>query len=343
MSRVTAFSGALMCSLLTFVSVGLGPPAHADPGVRVLLTGDSIVQGFHGDWTWRYRLAKEFSRQATPVDFVGSRRAPYVAPGWRSADYADPSFDSDHFGFGGSTLEQQAQRIGPEVARQRPDLVVVAAGVNDLRNGATPAQVVGHLRAWFAAARSAKSDVRVVVSPVLDAAQAGHPELSAKITAYDALLPSVVASLSTEESSATLADTPRGWRYATHTYDDVHPTPTGETLIAQRIAETLHTLGVLPHGPAIFRQVAWSRTQPVTVAVRRNRARLSWSNQALSGANVLVRRVGARKAARSWHGGGRATVRKLRRGARYEFRIQVVRGRMTGPWGPVTRVRVHRR
>ena len=73
-----------------------------------------------------------------PVDFVGSRTLPIVKPGYSTAQYLDPNFDKFHFAQGGSTLNHHANWVTAEVAAQRPDLIVLCAGINDLRNGASP-------------------------------------------------------------------------------------------------------------------------------------------------------------------------------------------------------------
>jgi hypothetical protein len=42
------------------------------PGaIGMMVVGDSISQGFEGDFTWRYRLWEWFSSQGLAVDFVG--------------------------------------------------------------------------------------------------------------------------------------------------------------------------------------------------------------------------------------------------------------------------------
>src|SRR5699024_10288110 len=51
------------------------PTRPAGP-VRIMLGGDSITHQFSGDYTWRWRLWREFRRQGVPVDFVGVRSYP---------------------------------------------------------------------------------------------------------------------------------------------------------------------------------------------------------------------------------------------------------------------------
>jgi lysophospholipase L1-like esterase len=180
------------------------------------------------------------------VDLVGSRTKPYAAGGWTGATYADPKFDQNHFAFAGTTLLQQSGWIAQEVRQQHPDLIVVASGVNDMRHGSTPAQTLAHFRAWVTAVRQADPHVDIIVSPVLGAVGDGLPHLAADIVEYDAMLPAEIAQLTSQDSPITLADTTFGWNINAFTVENLHPNPTGETHIAQRIAETMHLLGILP-------------------------------------------------------------------------------------------------
>jgi lysophospholipase L1-like esterase len=319
--------------------VALAAHAATAPAARILLTGDSVTHGFHGDYTWRYRLAGEFTRQGVPVDFVGSRTSPYVKAGWSSAQYAEPNFDSDHFALGGSTLRVQAEWIAAEVTTQRPDVIVLACGVNDLRNGATPAQTDLRLRAWIAAARAAKPDVRIIISPVLDAIDPARAWLHQAIRDYNALVAVTVPELSTPTSPVTLSDTTRGWSAQSLTAENLHPTPTGETLIAQRIAETFHHLGDLPSTPSMYRPTAWNRIARVQATIKDQRAVLTWDHQALTAGRISIRRLGYPASLPSAnYVGGTATTPFLVPGARYEFRVQYVRGRIATPFGPIAAI-----
>src|SRR3954453_9994943 len=91
------------------------PTAHA-AGIRILLEGDSLTQGFNGDFTWRYRFDKELVRQGVSANLVGTRHGPYVRAGFSSSQYADPHFDSDHFAQVSSTLLWHVARVRQEVA-----------------------------------------------------------------------------------------------------------------------------------------------------------------------------------------------------------------------------------
>ena len=321
------------------------PPAHAaSPGpLRILMTGDSITQGFHGDYTWRYRLWREFRRQRVSADFVGSRSGPVVGAGFGSSSYLDPNFDRGHYAQVGTLLQAQAGRIGREIRSQTPDMIVLACGVNDLRHGATPAQAGQYLRNWIDSARQAKPDVRMILALVLNATDPQKPWLPQRIAEYNALVRTAAAELSTPLSPISVAETTRGWSVPTHTHDNLHPNPTGETLIAQRFAETFHRLGVLPQAPALYRYTTWNRQPRVRVVLRGRRAVLSWDSQAVSGVRVWMHRAGRRaNFSAVIHRGSSLTTGRLARRSTYEFRVQLTRARMSTPLGYVTRIRVPR-
>jgi lysophospholipase L1-like esterase len=320
-----------------------------------MIVGDSLTTGIHGDYTWRYRLAKEFQRQGKPVDFVGSNTWPYVATGYSFANYADPRFDHDHYSWGGAQLGVQANRIGAEVTKQQPDVIVLASGLNDLMHGRSAEETTGILRQFIANARAARPNVGVVVSPVLTIYRANLPHANGLITAYDQRAAAVVKELNTAESPVLMAPTTSGWSpNTTMVQDGIHATPKGEAFIAQRIAQALHAGRWLDQAPpAPPSSVAWGRNLRPKVTLRGAAAVLTWDAQGLTSARVWVRRRWG-----SWHQVG-GTVQhsytyNLTPGATYDFKIQGVRRVMKStlstattikapPLGRVRAVRVHPR
>jgi hypothetical protein len=334
--------------VLTLLAGGLALPtpaaqaATASP-VRILLEGDSITQGNDGDFTWRYRFYKELVRQHVRFDFVGSRTSPYVEAGHRYSTYADPSFDRQHFAQGGSTIAWHVARIRDEVASQKPDVVVFAAGINDLRARHTVADTDYWLRRWVTQVRAAKPNIKILISPVLDATDARSPWLPQRIREFRAQETATAQALSTSTSPIRVADTDRGWSVAADTYDNLHPTPTGETLIAQRIAEAFYQLRWLPipHTPSIYRYTAWTRVALAGVRTSGRQIVLTWDSQALSGIRILLRRSGHKARISKLQRGSQATTSPLRPG-RYVVRIQMIRSRISTPFGPRVKVRVRR-
>ena len=323
----------MACAL---AALAITPAAHADGPVRILLTGDSITNGRHGDWTWRYRLDREFHRQGVPFNFVGSRATPYVDAGYATAQYADPNFDQNHFAKAGQQLREMVSVIGPEVAADQPDVIVLEAGINDLLHGASAAQVTTSLRGWINAVRGAKPDTRVILSPVLRTDT--HPELAAATDDYNTQMRGVATDLTTAASPITVADTTRGWS-TTMTLDGLHPNPTGETFIAQRIAEELQAVGILPAAPQVYREVAWGHTERAVVQVSGSRANISWGHQAVTSGRARWRQSGGAWSTSALHPEAHLSIPVVR-GKVYEMQVQLVRVRMTGPWGPSTRVSI---
>jgi hypothetical protein len=228
-------------------------PANGTGGgqPRILIVGDSRTHGWDGDYTWRYRLWREFERQRVSADFVGSKSLPYLGKGYTHTQYADPDFDRDHFAQAGATLHGQVQQVGPEVARQQPDLVIVASGLNDLLHGGSVADLVQDLQTFIARVRGAKSHVSIVVA---DTTVGWNP-------------------------SSAFAQ------------DGIHFTPKAESLYANRIATELHTIGILPDSPApVPASVPWVRDLRPTVRQSGRSVTATWDTEALTGARVLIRR-----------------------------------------------------
>lgn len=252
---------ALVVSIAGLV-VGAGTSVHATPVPRIMLAGDSITQGFDGDFTWRYRLFQEFSRQATPVDFVGPRNYPYG----RHHIYLATGWDSDHAAIGGSTLRGRDD-IRSDVATYRPDVLVALYGTNDLVRGASARELMASWRTYVANARAARPDVKLVLGEVATPKARNRGEANAALHA-------LAAELSTTQSPIVVADLESPmWVPSRHSRDKVHPNPTGETLIAQRVGEALRSLGVLHTAPRIARSfVPW--TPPLRQVVHRNGDRL---------------------------------------------------------------------
>ncbi len=331
---------AVLAGLLGGLLVAPTPAQASTRPLRIMLEGDSITQGVDGDYTWRYRFYRELVRQHVRFDFVGPRTSLWVEPGFRSSSYVDPHFDRDHFARAGSTLLVHSYQVHDQVAARQPDIIVLEAGINDLRAGRSPAQTDSYLRTWIANARSARPDVKIVVSPVLDATDVSRPWLPQRIRDLRALEATTVHDLSTAQSPIWLADTDRGWNVLADTYDNMHPTPTGETLIAQRIAETFLRMGVLHQQPSIYRTTAWGRIAYAQARVAGRHVVLTWDRQALNGVKIKWRRAGRHWRTTVTRAGSMVTGR-LRPG-RYQFKIRMIRARMSTDFGPVVRVVVRR-
>jgi len=210
--------------------------------VRVMLVGDSVTQGARGDATWRYLLWERLQALGVDFDLVGPYRGVrYQAPDGSithyDGGYRFPDFDTDH-----------ASKWGLEVAdipgidgwmrTFRPDVVVLALGVNDLLTGTTPEQTAGLVEQRIATMRAVDPDVDVVLAAPTQTWVAGVP-------AYARLLADLALRLDTATSRVDLAPAPPGYTQGVHTYDLLHPNPVGEELIMRSVLDGLLASGAV--------------------------------------------------------------------------------------------------
>lgn len=343
--RNTLVAVALAAATAAALVLGPSPASGADPAadptepdtspVRIMLAGDSITQGFDGDFTWRYRLFEELQRQAVSFDLVGPRRFPYGG----NAVYLATGWDSEHDAIGGSTLARNVGWVAGDVATYQPDVLVAEYGTNDLVGGhATPAELLASWRTYVENARAARPDLKLVLGEV------ATPKAKARADA-NAGLRALAAELSTTESPIVVADLDApDWVPSRDTRDLVHPNPTGETVIAQKIGEALQVLGVLPAAPAVARSfVPW--TPPLEPVVRRHGRRLSidWGRtRKLYRVHAVRVRVTSVRTGRSraWSFERRPThlLTPVLRPGRYRVVLRGSRGTTMSAWGvPVVR------
>lgn len=100
------------------------PTVTVRPTVRIMPLGDSITAGGGSTTGAGYRLPlwNLLAAGGERADFVGSARAGQVA-------------DPDHEGHSGYMVDELRARIDDWIAAARPDVVLLHAGINDLKYG----------------------------------------------------------------------------------------------------------------------------------------------------------------------------------------------------------------
>lgn len=345
-----------------------------------MVVGDSVAHQFDGDVTWRYRLGVEFKRQNAAVNFVGPFRWGYG----ESHNYLAKNWDSDHDSQG-ATLITDFMDISPvpgapnwgrfnivdEMQSLQPDVVVSVMGNNDVNNAmvlrtlANPISIRDQYRAqgrsvlveqrvdalvdgvledytaFLASARSRKADVRVVVSEITS--QLIEPWVRDEVNdAFAARLPST----STSPLVVALSDDPK-WAKAGYTVDGIHTTPTGDLLMAQKMATGIHAVApaVLP-GAAKVPQVTvpWSPVLTPKVSVSRRKVVVNWAATARAntvlGVQVKFTDLQNRKSYYSTLAQKPSWTSAVKRPGRYRVQIQGIRGTMRSTWSKVYEVRV---
>lgn len=238
--------------------------------LKVMVVGDSMTQGYEGDWTWRYRLWEWFKKEHIDVDFVGpyegtrpqeAPKAPSVPrlqgepqPSAESAPittggYAAgvaPDFDTDHFAVWGRQAAQDKKLIAEQVAKYQPDMLLVGLGFNDMGWFVSgPEGTLDSMRTLVDQARAVKPDLNFALANVPQRTFiGGRDDLPVNTDKYNSMLAAAIPKWSTDKSRVALVDWARNYscdRDRCHAgYDGLHPNALGEYQIAQAFVRTLH-------------------------------------------------------------------------------------------------------
>ncbi|MCX6396022.1 MAG: GDSL-type esterase/lipase family protein [Propionibacteriales bacterium] len=357
--------GALAAALV-LTGVSLGRPATAASAAnptRIMLAGDSITSGIDGDYTWRYRLDQELDRQRTGdrVDFVG----PLVRPRGSYWHYlGGRDWDSDHNATTGTELDDQLTQIGPQVETYQPDILVSYLGTNDFLDvprsnpGRSQAEllplyqarterVLADWKSYLNAVRAARPTIKIVLGELVS------PKIPQSIRdTYNARLQELAGTtwfaLGSPVEIAQLAG--NIWSSSRYLYDTVHPTPTGETYLAQRFAEAIRSVeDVLFPAPIEIERpnVAWDPALRPRISVSGQRIQVGYAYTArFSSIRSMRVRLGDARTGKVSLGPFRTiatastwTSARLRPGT-YRIRLQGKRVYMASTWSQVYTVRV---
>ncbi|MFW5420207.1 hypothetical protein J0910_26680 [Nocardiopsis sp. CNT-189] len=334
------------------------PPAVGTPPegtARVMIAGDSLVQGSTGDFTWRYRLWKHLAASGADVDFVG----PYddiveLETGEFGDDgYADPDFDTAHAGVWGATAENVAAGIGEQVAEYEPDYLLLMAGTNDFVHGGSAADALEGVRDAVGNARVADGGLQIVLGEVTPNWGTGRDEeLNEKALEFNRLLPGLAEELG-GPAPVVVAHTAEGYAPADDNWDTTHPNARGELKIAAAFADALAgplRLGEPYPRPLPEVDVGPRRAPSVQAEEEGGEVVLTWEPvPGATGYQVLQQRVDPdpddRVPLPAEVGGSgdeprTATVDRLLSGATYEFVVRPYKGGDGGAGSEPARITV---
>jgi hypothetical protein len=218
----------------------------------VLIVGDSVTQGYRGDFTWRYFAWRGLEAQGEAVDLVGPRSGTFFVHEDGSWDwdytgegaYADPEFDRDHGALYGGRMGPEGnflhEPVGPAVTSYAPEVVMSLWGVNDLtQEDQGPEDVIAIYRDWVAEARAADPDVDFVLGRL-------PYEWIDEVPEFNDLLGPMAQELSTERSRIVVATMTEPYTQAEDSIDHVHPNTEGQRTIAGMMAGALVALLAMP-------------------------------------------------------------------------------------------------
>lgn len=206
--------------------------------LRILAIGDSVTQGFSGDYTWRYRLQRSVEAEGVAVDFVGHLSAPMDTVTKGEGTYADPDFDSDHASIVGMKATSMRYSVPVVVAESAPDVVVINLGVNDVLQGVDAAVTAEAVERVIWNARIGAPGAQFVVA---HQTQTWLPE----VDALNEELTAVGVRASRATSPVVVAPVVGAYAQGVDTWDRYHPNGVGEVRIAQQVQAGLASLGLL--------------------------------------------------------------------------------------------------
>lgn len=321
--RLVAVLAAGLAVCLAATTLTAAPATALEPTpLRVLIVGDSVSQGSAGDWTWRYRLFREFQAQGLPVDFVGPRVDLFddVTERLGSRAYVDPDFDRDHASRWGAAYGAEEGRIDDLVRDHQPDVVVVMLGINNLMwSDVLPSELRDRARSFVDLARSVDPDLDVVLGKVV------QTWMRPSVARFNELLD----KLSAATPGTSTADGDAGFRRRAHTWDRAHPSAAGEIRIAAAVTDALAELGHMAPAPRPLPVVKQGPRLKPTLTVSRvgSEARLTWKLPPGATSGRVWQRIGTTAWSRL---GGDHTSTTLSApiplGRRVRFKVQPVKG-----------------
>jgi len=217
--------------------------ASADAATRIVAVGDSLTSGGSVDDggvhpTYRYWLSDTLKKNGNAVDFVGSRSDP---------DFPGYSFDRDHEGHGGYTIEGIVDGVKDEdgvvrggklstwLAGYYPDIALVLIGTNDVLANTDMDTRFNNLGRLIDTLRAKNSRIKIFVGKLPPTGESYRNEHSGLYT-FNSRLDSWRSEKTTSSSPITIVDLYSGYdgRDDNQAPRYIHPDQSGEQKIADR-------------------------------------------------------------------------------------------------------------
>jgi hypothetical protein len=206
--------------------------------MKLMPLGDSITSGTTSWASYRYWLWQELAALQLSFDFVGSIHGQLKT--------GDPppaccrNFDWDHEGHSGYRVDQIQPLLPGWLSLNRPDLVLLHLGTNDILQGQTPESTAAELGQIIDQLRAANPRVKILLAQIIPARWNG--KFFSDIAALNSLLPDLAAGKTRKDSPILLVDQYTGFDVTADTWDGVHPNPGGEQKLARRWREGIQRI-----------------------------------------------------------------------------------------------------
>jgi lysophospholipase L1-like esterase len=217
--------GALSIVAGFVIAAALNTPMQTT--VRIIALGDSTTAGTPG---WKSRLE-------APPDGAGNEQSQYAY--WLRRSH--PDWTVINQGVNGERSDQILARFDRDVVDERPNLVVIIAGVNDVYQGRSVDHVTRQLTAMYDRARAA--GIPVVAGTIIPYNTA-TAEQNARMRVINEWIRGRAAAdpnvdfVDTRAAAAAPADPDRLF----DSPDDLHPSPAGYRRMADAIGPVLEAV-----------------------------------------------------------------------------------------------------
>lgn len=218
---------ALAAALLTLAPMPAGaatpaalPPIDTSQHLRIMPLGDSITAGVGSTTGDGYRW--DVARYMVEVQQL------YTAT-WVGSQTSGQQTNPHHEGHSGWRIDQLTAQIDGWMATYQPDVILLHAGVNDARQGATAELMTARMSALLARILADSPTVRVIVGDIIPPWYGTQNDIaSVAVQRFDATLPATITAAGPRVTLARLTAAVPSNTLA----DGLHPNDTGYRYMA---------------------------------------------------------------------------------------------------------------
>lgn len=177
---------AALAGMLATMAACAAVAAPSEAATRVMPLGDSITHGYNVPGGYRIALEDRLVAAGLDVDFVGSQ-----------ANGPSELADRQHEGYPGRQIHEISDRVEPLLARQRPEVVLLLIGTNDMIRDhqlATAPQRLSTLIDRIAAGAPGAPLLVASLPTLLRTDGGASGDGDRRVRAYNAAIPDVVAA-----------------------------------------------------------------------------------------------------------------------------------------------------
>ncbi|HEY7089886.1 MAG TPA: NPCBM/NEW2 domain-containing protein, partial [Tepidisphaeraceae bacterium] len=190
---------------------------------KIMPLGDSITEGWSGHGSYRPWLWNSLANAGYVVDLVGGQTgiASGIAP-------PNPNYDQNHEGHSGFLADQVKSNIVAWANANKPDIVLLHIGTNDLNSGQTNASTDTDIRGIIDNLRTVVPNVKILLAQIIPLASniSGTVDLNGRIA-------TIASQKTTAQSPITLVDQYSGFN-TSNLWDGIHPNDTGDQQMAAK-------------------------------------------------------------------------------------------------------------